>query len=333
MYQRAAEFLLRHQSICIASHFSPDGDAIGSTLALGMALIELGKRVTLFNQDNVPANLRFLPFSDRIAKSYGDAAQLDALVLVDCAQPKRAGDAIEALAKRLPPFMIDHHILPGIDHAQHCIDAKAAATGEVVYHLLRTMNCRVTPEIANLIYCTLVTDTGRFRYSNTTAAVFHLAGDLVKLGADPWNVASNLTEQNHPSALALLRLVLATLQFEAHGRYASVVLTQEMLQETEALPEYAEEFVGYPRSIAGVEVAVLFRELPDKRWKASLRSKSFVDVAAIAALFDGGGHEHAAGCTFTSGLMDARQRLGEIIHRELARRPGVRHTAAVAAPN
>lgn len=316
-YQHAAHTLMQYQTICIASHYNSDADALGSTLALGQGLQQRGKRVILFNQDDVPKNLRFLPGSDRIIKTLDGADPIDALVLVDCSTPARAGTAIEALAKQRAPYLIDHHILPGVDHSVHCIDEKAAATGEVVYHILRTLGCTITPDIATAIYCTLVGDTGHYRYSNTTPAVFRLAAELVEQGADPWFVSSNLLEQVHPAAYQLLRQSLATMQIEMGGRYAHMTLTQEMLKEADALAEYAEEFVSYPRSMAGVEVAAFFRELPDARWKVSLRSKRYVDVAAITARLGGGGHQHAAGCTLATDLNSVRKTIETTVAESL----------------
>ncbi len=323
-YQHAVETLLRYNTLCIASHISPDADAIGSMLALGFGLLQQGKKVVLFSNDGVPKDLRFLPGSDRVQKELALHDQIEALVLVDCAAPRRAGEPIEALAKRHTPYLIDHHILPGVDHAVHCIDERAAATGEVVYHILRTMGCTISPDIATCVYTTLVGDTGHFRYSNTTPAVFRLAGELVERGADPWYVSSNLLEQRPPATYALLRLSLATLQVDMGGRYAHLTLTQDMLREAEALPEYAEEFVNYPRSLAGVEVAAFFRELPEGRWKVSLRSKRYVDVAAITARFGGGGHQHAAGCTFEADQQTVRQTIAQAVTDALASRSPLR---------
>ncbi len=327
-YRHAVDTLMRYQHMCIASHISPDADAIGSMLALGLGLLQRGKRVTFFSRDGVPQSLQFLSGSERITKTLEPTESYDALVMVDCASPKRAGEPIEALAAVRAPYLIDHHILPGIDHTEHCIDEKAAATGEVVFHILQAMGCTITPDIATCIYTTIVGDTGHFRYSNTTPAVFRMAAELVERGADPWFVASNIHEQVHPATYHLLRNSLATLQTEANGRYASMMLTQEMLQEADALPEYAEEFVSYPRSLTGVEVAAFFRELPDGRWKVSLRSKRYVDVSAITAKFGGGGHIHAAGCTLGTDLAEVRTTIGKAVHEAMATRPAVRAARA-----
>jgi bifunctional oligoribonuclease and PAP phosphatase NrnA len=325
-YRRAAGILQSANTLCIASHYGPDGDAIGSTLALGLGLLQLGKKVTLFNVDGVPNNLRFLPQSERIIHQIGPRDDFDLLVLVDCAQPSRAGKPIEDLAKEHEPYLIDHHILPGIDDRYHCIDPQAAATGDVVFNILRQMGSTITPEIAECVYCTLVTDTGQFQYSNTTPYVLRRAAECVDLGADPWHISSNIFEQQPLAAIKLLRLALRTLLIEGGGRYAHMTLTQEMLREADAIPEHAEEFVGYPRSLAGVEVASLFRELPDGRWKVSLRSKRYVDVAAIASLFAGGGHEHAAGCTLEGGLMGAREQVARAVQKALSRRQSLQAT-------
>lgn len=320
MYQRAATFLQRYQRFLIASHANPDGDAIGSTLALGMGLCTLGKQVTMFNADGVPRQLRFLPYADRIVRSLNAGGGYDACVLVDCAQPKRAGEPIAAVAQQLPLFYVDHHILPGIRHEEHCIDPRAAATGAVIFQILKTLGVWITPEIARLIYCTLVVDTGFFCYSNTTPEVLRLAADLVAAGADPWDAASQLQENNSVVRFLLLQRVLETLEVSERGRYATVIVTQEMFREAGALPEDAEEFVNFPRAIGGVEVAALFREQAPRRWKVSLRSKRDVDVAAITALFDGGGHEHAAGCTIEADLATVRGRIAEAVRKALGKR-------------
>lgn len=319
-YARAAAFCSRHQSYCIASHEHPDADAIASTVALGLGLMALGKKVVLLNADQVPDGLRFLPHSDLIVSQVSDLASLEAFILVDCAQPKRAGEVVQRLAETLPPFLIDHHILSGIDVDSHCVNPQAAATAEIVYHVLTLLKVAITPDIATLLYGGLSGDTGGFRHSNTTAGVFRLAAALVELGADPWFVSSSFGEQNPPQALTLLGHVLPTLTLESHSRYAHMTLTQEMLAETQALPEHAEDFVSYPRSIAGVEVAGLFRELPDGRWKVSLRSKQSVDVAAIASFFGGGGHEHAAGCTFECNVTQAKAQILVKVAEVFARR-------------
>ncbi|MBI4366116.1 MAG: bifunctional oligoribonuclease/PAP phosphatase NrnA [Deltaproteobacteria bacterium] len=322
MYERAAQYVQQCQRIVIASHANPDGDAIGSTLALGIGLLSLGKQVVMFNADGVPRSLRFLPYADRIVRSLSGLAAPDGLILVDCAQPRRAGKPIEDLARTAPPFYIDHHLLPGIRHEDHCIDPRAAATGAVLFALFRAMRIGLSPELAKLLYCTLVVDTGFFRYSNTSPEVLHLAGDLVAAGADPWEVASQIEENYSAARMPLLQLVLETLELSERGRFAHVTLTLEMLREAQALPEDAEDFVNYPRAITGVEVAALFRQQDLRRWKASLRSKMEVDVAAITARFGGGGHEHAAGCTIEGDLATVRKQIGDEIRKALQRRQG-----------
>lgn len=321
MFDRAAHFLKDLRKICIASHYGPDADAIGSSVALGLGLMELGKKVVIYNKDRVPDNLAFLPFTDRISQNIDQAEAFDALIMVDVAKPRRSGEPIESIAANTPVFIIDHHVLPQLDPNKHCISTEAAATGELIYGVLRTLGCTITPDIATLLYAALVGDTGGFSYSSTTPRVFRLAAELVEAGASPWHVASSLNEQNPPSTFRLLRLMLDTVQRFEQGKLAICVLTQDMLAEADALPEQAEEFVNYPRSIAGVEVAAFFRELPDGRWKVSLRSKRYVDVAAIASLFDGGGHQHAAGCTLDCKLPEAKELIFAKIHESLSRRP------------
>lgn len=318
MFNAAAQFLQSKRHLCIASHVNPDGDAIGSTLAMGLGLTDLGRRIVMFNQDGVPSGLRFLPGSDQITKHIPTPAQCDALVLLDCSELDRAGDAVAELAQHMPVLVIDHHLQKEVPPGAHCIDSKAAATAELVYHVLRATGAQITPDMATALYCGLATDTGQFRYANTTASTLRLAGELVALGAEPWRIASALTEQQNPAVLRLLPMVLETLELHCDGRCALLTMAQEMLFEARATPDLAEDFINYGRSLAGVEVALFCKETPDRtQWKVSLRSRQVVDVARIARQFGGGGHYHAAGCTLTGNLATVRATILEAVRIHL----------------
>ena len=320
IYQPVIDIIKGGENFLIASHAHPDGDGIGSTIALAKGIESFGKKAVMFNADNVPYNLKFLPFSDKVVNKLPGGAKFDATFMVDCYQLDRIqGDAAklprDALGKIV---LIDHHMVnsPACDVV--CVDADAAATGEVIFRLFREMGVKITPEIATLLFCTFVVDSGSFRYSNTSAALLKDAAALVEVGASPWAISLALDESNPPSLIGLLRLVLGT--FEMTGKIAWVVLTQQMLAEAGASIDVAEEFINYPRSIAGVEVALLFRELPSgkpassksvgsgrvERWKVSFRSKDSVDVYKIASAFKGGGHSHSAGCTLEGNLASVK---------------------------
>lgn len=309
IYQPVIDVIKSGSRFLIASHAHPDGDGIGSTIALGKGIEEFGKSAVMFNDDNVPFNLKFLPYTDQIVHKLPDGAKFDATFMVDCSQRERIqGDVAklsrEALGKIV---LIDHHKLASPECDICCIDETAAATGEVICRLFKTGGMKITPEIANLLFCTFVVDSGSFRYSNTSSSLMSEAAMLIEAGANPWMISMAMDESNPPSYIKLLQLVLAT--FEMKNKVAWVVLTQQMLAESGADIDVAGEFINFPRSISGVEVAILFRETRLGDWKISFRSKNSVDVQKISSAFDGGGHAHAAGCTLKGNLALVKDRI------------------------
>ncbi len=316
-YDEIIKILKEKKRILIGSHINPDGDALGSTAALGIALAKMGKELVLYNRDGVPATLAFLPNSNLIVREIPDMP-FDAAILVDCATPDRAGAPFEKANIVGPRIVIDHHKIDKSAVDVSCIDESAASAGEVVLRILKRMKVPVTADIAMCIYCTLAVDTGFFRYSNTTEAVLATASELVGLGADPWTVAKNLEESYPPARFHLLARSLATLEISEDGRYAHMDVTQKMIGETGAGIEMSDEFASIPRSIDRVLVSALFREMPSGKIKVSLRSKETIDVSAIAKRFDGGGHAHAAGFSITATLGEAKQKMDEVIRKELS---------------
>lgn len=309
LHQPIIDLIKRSSTFLIASHAHPDGDGIGSTIALGKGMETLGKKVIVFNADGVPLNLRFLPHSDEVVNKLDLSSNFDATIFVDCSEASRVeGDFVKLAPKNRGVIArIDHHSQTTGDADIECVDKNAAATGEVVFELLKTAGVKITKDIATLIFTTLVVDTGSFRYSNTTPKLLKLAAELMEHGADPWEISMALDESSPPEQLKLLSLALSTVNFALDGQMAYMILTQQMFMESGASVEAAEEFINFPRSIARVRVAILFREMPDGRWKISFRSKDDVDVSAIAASFGGGGHQHAAGCTLTGSLGAVRE--------------------------
>ena len=302
--------LLRAGSrILICSHYNPDGDGIGSMLAMGMLLERIGKKVVLYCRDKVPVNLEFLPTSQRITNKLPQTDKFDLTLMLDCAQRKRISDDFAQFKGTGKVICIDHHLLEKPESDIDLIDSEAASTGEVVLRLARRAGYLVEKKIAQCIYTTLVVDTGFFKYSNTNEEIFSLASQLVRLGADPWTVAKYLEESHPLCRMVLLGFSLASLHVEFKGKYATMDVTQKMLKESKAVMELSDEFATYPRAIEGVEVSALFREYGDGRIKVSLRSKDTVDVAAIARSFGGGGHARAAGFQTKLSLKEAKEKL------------------------
>lgn len=293
----------------VVSHYNPDGDAIGSTLALGIFLRRMGKDAVLYNRDGVPDNLKFLPFSDGIVRKIDPASSFDLAIMVDCGQRKRISDDFANFKGMKEVACIDHHILETPEADFSLMDSEAASTGEVVMRLIKHLAGACGAEIAQCIYTTIVVDTGFFKYSNTNRGIFDLASELVGQGASPWIVAKNLEESYPASRMRLLALSLASLKIELGGRYATMDVTQDMLKNSGATMDMSDEFAVFPRSIDGVEVSALFRDLEGGKIKVSMRSKDFVDVAAVAFKFGGGGHARAAGFQMSGTMDEAKKKV------------------------
>lgn len=317
-YTALIERITTGRRFLIASHANPDGDGIGSTLALGLCLERLGKKAVLYNQDPLPQTLAFLPGSEDIVQALEPGAVFDLSIMVDCAQQKRISEAFVAFPHRGAVACIDHHQMESAEAELMLIDSEAASTGEVVLRLARRMGIAVDHQIAQCIYTTLVVDTGFYRYSNTNAQVLSLAAELVSAGAEPWDVAKNLEESYPASRMKLLGMALGSLSLSYGDRYAAMSVTQEMLRTSGASIEHSDEFAVYPRAIAGVEVSALFREVGDGRVKVSLRSKDVVDVAALANAFGGGGHARAAGFRMKASIAEAKKKVEEAVGEVLA---------------
>jgi phosphoesterase RecJ-like protein len=316
-YQAIVEMVREAKRFLLTSHNNPDGDGMGSALALALALESAGKTAVVYNRDGMPANLGFLPSSARVVTKLDQSYECDLAVMLDCAQRKRISDEFAAYGGARQFVCIDHHALVDAEADVSLVDCQAASTGEVVLHIIEALGLAVTPDIAQCIYTTFVVDTGFFKYSNTNAHVLEVAAKMVGAGAEPWLVAKSIEESHPASRLKLLAMSLATLRLEADGRYASMDVTQDMLKKSGADMSLSDEFATYPRTIDGVEVAALFREVEKGLIKVSIRSKDVVDVALIARGFGGGGHGHAAGFRMRCGMKEAKKRLLDEVEKAL----------------
>ncbi len=295
------EMLRRGQRFLLTSHANPDGDAIGSTVAAARLLRQLGKAGTVWLRDPVPRIYRAVPGSERIHVGEEPPASFpglfDAAIVMECPSTDRTG-LEEALAE-LPLANIDHHLGNELYGQVNWVDTAAPAVGEMVFRLARRMKLAIDRDAANALYLTLVTDTGGFRFSNTTAAAFDAAAVLVREGAAPETISKWLYESQPESVLRLVGEVLRTLELHAEKRVATVWLTREMVERAGAEPGDSEGLIDYPRSIAGVEAVAMFRQLDDGGYKVSLRSRGEVNVERIARGLGGGGHRNAAGFSST----------------------------------
>jgi phosphoesterase RecJ-like protein len=297
-----------HDRFLIACHENPEGDAIGSELALALALRRMGKTATVLNADPVPSNLRFLPGADTIIFE-DDGTDYPVSVIVDCGSPERTGRVGDVLARSPLQVNIDHHKTNGSHGHLRLIDPSAAATGLLIHRLLTAMGEPVGLDVALNIYVSVLTDTGSFHYSSANPEAFRVAGEMVALGIDPWKVSEHLFESQEPNRVKLLGRVLDSLALSPSGKFASITTTLRDLADFSATRDFLEGFINYPRSIAGVEVAVSFREEGDGSWRVSFRSKGRVDVAEVSSRFGGGGHRNASGCTVRGPLAEVRERI------------------------
>jgi len=296
----------------VACHENPEGDAIGSELALALALREMGKTATVLNADPVPANLLFLPGAGTIVFEE-DGSKYDVAVVVDCGSPERTGRIGGELRKCPLLINIDHHRTNGDRGELALVDPDAAATGLLVQRVLSAMGHEISLDVATNIYVAVLTDTGSFHYGSSSPEAFTVAGEMVRRGVDPWAVAEHVYETQSASRLRLLGRVLDSLEVAGGGKVACITTMREDLREFASGKDALEGFINYPRSIVGVEVAVSFREEDGGVFRVSFRSKGRVDVSAVAARFGGGGHRNAAGCTVPGTLDDVKKRVLEVL--------------------
>lgn len=296
--------LNRGKRFLVVSHARPDGDALGSMLACAMLLDQLGKEVDVASCDRAPLIYRSLPGIQRVQLASRIDAHYDCVILLECDSTARTG--IQGLEGRFL-INIDHHS-SGQNFADiNWIDKSASATGELIYDLAMAAGVRITPAMATCIYTAVLTDTGSFRYQGTRSRTFELACRLVEYGANPIKISQDVYFSNPMSKMLLLGAALSTLQRE--GRIAWLTITHQDMMRTRAADEDCEGVVNYAICISGVEVAAFLRELPDQIVRLSLRSKGNVNVAKVAELFGGGGHDTASGCTIQAPLAVATERI------------------------
>lgn len=307
-------------SVLCLGHVHPDGDVLGTLFGLGLALGAAGASVTFAGPHRVPETLSFLPGADRWQVWKAAPETFDIIVMTDCPNPDRSEGLLEgARGPQTRVLNIDHHPDNRRYGTVDWIDPSAAATGEMVFDLVRALGLRVTPAVALNLFTAIHTDTGSFRYSNTTPRTFRIAAELAAAGADPALVSDRLYQQRAGDSLVQLGEVLRRVEISDDGQVAWLCVPRGLVSR-EFLE--AEDLVGYPRSVRGVKVAVLFSEEAPGKIKASLRGKGDVPVNAIAHRFGGGGHENAAGCTLSGTLAEASAALLKVVRESLgAARP------------
>lgn len=313
-FAEIGQALRDHQRFAVLSHVRPDGDALGSQLALALSLQELGKTVRVWNEDGMLEKYSFLPNAELLTKPPSAKEDVDLVVALDTAVQTRLGTTLDAVSSSKMTINIDHHPSnPGYGDLVY-IDATSPATGQILFELMVDQKLPLTKEIAENLYVAISTDTGSFQYPNTTARTFEIAAELIRAGVDVGRV-SQLIYENYPRRrIELLRELLGTMRFEGNGQVASFSLSLALAKRLGVRPEDNEGLIDHLRAIHGVIVAVFFEELPDGKVRVSMRSKSGkADVCAICMKFGGGGHRLAAGARVRGTLAEVEQKVMEAI--------------------
>ena len=294
-------------SVLITTHAHPDGDAVGSMLALAELARALGcRRVQCVVADPVPRLYRWLPGVDAVAAPSKAETPVDLLVLVDASSPERAGSAAKVFLHAASIAIVDHHVEDPPEGCLAFIDSSYAAAGEIVVELFEAAGVAMSRDAAVCAYVAIATDTGGFRFSNTTARTHRMAAALVDCGVDAGAVSARIFDAMPPSKVELLRGVLNRLEFHADGRLVFGAVSQADIAAAGALDEDFDGLINYARNVEGVELAVLVREMVDGQWKVSCRSGAGVSCAQMMKGFGGGGHERAAGATLDLPLDEVR---------------------------
>ncbi|GAA5126551.1 DHH family phosphoesterase [Luteolibacter yonseiensis] len=316
---RIGEVLRDHQSFVLISHVRPDGDAIGSQLALGFSLMAAGKSVRLINEDGLPDNLAFMSGSDKIELPPAEPLDVEVAIALDTAAKPRLGDnALHAASKAKIWLNIDHHKSNPSYGDLNFIDSSSPATGQILYQIITQLDLPLPAETRDAIYVAVSTDTGSFQYPSTTAKTYEMAADLIHRGLNVGTLNSQ-TYDNHPyRRVELMRALLNTLELSADGLVANWELRDQTRIDLALLPEDSEGLIDIIRAIRGVQLAVFFEELEGGKIRVSMRSKDKrLDVCRIALEFGGGGHALAAGIRMTGPLEEAKALVLAAIRRHI----------------
>ena len=305
------------QHILIASHAEPDGDSLGSLLALGLAQTKLDKQITMHNQSPIPAVYRFLPGAERIVRQIKNPETYDLALVLDCGDLVRIGETSTEVGKIPLLINIDHHVSnTGFGQIQF-VDTTACATAEIVFRLINALKIPFDKAIATSIYTGILTDTGSFRFSNTNQAAFAISKAMTDAGVEPHIVAQRVFGTYSLGRIKLLNLALNSIEISGNGKLSLMTVTRSMLNITGTNTEDLDGMINYARRIEDVKVAALIHETKNgagkfanmNRYHVSLRSDSSVDVARIAGKFGGGGHPSAAGFQIESTLVALKTKI------------------------
>lgn len=305
--KRIAEFIKKNNKFLVCMHTDPDGDTIGSSCALAMMLKKLKKKVKVYSSEPIPQKYRFIKHTDKISSFVGDNEKFDAVITLDCSAKKRVSceHEIERLSGTI--INIDHHSDNALFGHINLVK-ESSSTGELIYELAKMLKVKIDKNVGEAIYSAIITDTGNFKYDNTSRKVFLIAAELIKIGVSPYETALKIYETKSENEIKFLGKALSSIKFYQGRKVGLIALTNSMINKMHAKPDEMTQIVDYIRSVKDVEIAVLIRENKKGTVKINLRSKE-KNVQLIAKSLGGGGHPKAAGILMNESISSAKEKI------------------------
>ena len=326
--RRVCEALLRYRRVVVTSHMRPDGDSIGSSLALAWALREIGTDARVVHRDRPPVQLADFPGVSDIEIGDTVPAGTEAVAVLECGDLARTGlSSFDGLTV----INVDHHPGNGGYGEVQWFDGSASACGEMVFEIIAELGVPLTADMATQLFVAVVTDTGSFRYPGVSPRTFSYCARLLEAGADPVSISRKLFDSHTLGRLRLQGAVLQSLEVDPSGRLAILTLTDAVLSASGGVPDETDGLINLPLGVKAIQAAVFFKEAENGHWRVSLRSKGEIDVGRVARSFGGGGHKNASGCTLEGPLESVRARILERVAPEMASHAGPVAASAAGA--
>ena len=326
--RRVCEALLRYRRVVVTSHMRPDGDSIGSSLALAWALREIGTDARVVHRDRPPVQLADFPGVSDIEIGDTVPAGTEAVAVLECGDLARTGlSGFDGLTV----INVDHHPGNGGYGEVQWFDGSASACGEMVFEIIAELGVPLTADMATQLFVAVVTDTGSFRYPGVSPRTFSYCARLLEAGADPVSISRKLFDSHTLGRLRLQGAVLQSLEVDPSGRLAILTLTDAVLSASGGVPDETDGLINLPLGVKAIQAAVFFKEAENGHWRVSLRSKGEIDVGRVARSFGGGGHKNASGCTLEGPLESVRARILERVAPEMASHAGPVAASAAGA--
>lgn len=304
------DVIRRGQRFVVASHARPDGDAIGSAMAMALAVRALGKHATVVTDAIPPVFLQPFPGVDGMHITTEITEPFDAALIMECSELARTG--VRGL-ERSPVINIDHHPGNTLYGAINWVDESAAACGEMAYTLIDALGVPLSPEIATHVYLAILTDTGSFHFSHLSPRTYEIARRSVEAGADPQWIATTHYDSNSLARVRVFGAVMNAMEIVDVGRVALLSITRKTMADLAATNDDLEGLINFPLTVKDIEAVAFFKEVGDQEWRVSMRSKGNVNTGAIARQFNGGGHTNASGCSAKGSLEEIYKQFGQLL--------------------